>query len=59
MTLIVLEGVKSITVQRLDKSSPQDFYKTLIIADKDDKEFQIILSSKSKDALDQLKSTVS
>lgn len=58
MTLIVLQDVKSINVKPLDRSGLQDFCKTLVITDKDDKEFQIMFSSKSKAALDQLKSMV-
>jgi hypothetical protein len=58
MTLICLSDVQSIAVQATDRSGDQGFYKMLVITNQDGNEFQIILSSNSQAALDQLKSTV-
>lgn len=55
MSLIVLQDVKSINVQPTDQSGVQDFYRMLIITDQSGREFQIMLSSKVKAVLEQLK----
>ncbi len=55
MTLICLQDVQSIDVQQTDRSGVHDFYKMLIITNQSGQEFQIMLSSKVKSVLEQLK----
>lgn len=54
MSLTVLQDVQSISVQPIDRSSFQSFFRMLVITDQHGNESQIMLSSQSKAVLEQL-----